>query len=157
MQPDVSIVSVTASKTHPGRADVVVHAASRVEEKKDAKGMMLRDAQGKVETQASGLQDLRVFRNGQLVANTLLDQPLKDGDFTFSDIQLPTSSKTVTFTAYAFNSMNIKSATAQNDYAYEPGPPAKQRAFLLQIGVNHYQASGCELRGAAAPLSISPP
>ncbi len=24
---------------------------------------------------------------------------------------------------------------------------AKPRAFLLQIGVNHYQASGCELRG----------
>jgi uncharacterized caspase-like protein len=45
--------------------------------------------------------------------------------------------------------MNIKSATAEKDYHYEPGAPSKPRAFLLQIGVNHYQASGCELHGSA--------
>jgi hypothetical protein len=154
VQPDVSIVSVSASKTHPGRADVVVHAASRVEEKKDVLGAVVKDAQGKLETQASGLQNLRLFRNGQLVANTPLDQPLKDGDFTFNDIQLPTSTRQVTFTAYAFNhddhqSEQIKSATTPPfDFSYEPGPPAKPRAFLLQIGVNHYRASGCELYGS---------
>jgi WD40 repeat protein len=130
VQPDVSIVSVSASKTHPGRADVVVHAVSHTNEK----------------GQASGLQDLRLFRNGQMVG--YLEGALKDDDFTFSDIQLPTSTKTATFTGYAFNSMNIKSATAQKDYNYEPGPPAKPRAFLLQIGVNHYQASNCELHGS---------
>jgi len=131
VQPDVAVVSVTASKTHPGRADVVVHAASHSSEK----------------GQASGLQDLRLFRNGQMVG--YLEGALKDGDFTFSDIQLPTSTKTATFTSYAFNSMDIKSATAQKDYNYEPGAEAKARAYLLQIGVNHYQASGCELHGSA--------
>jgi hypothetical protein len=131
VQPDVSIVSVTASKTHPGRADVIVHAASHANDK----------------GQASGLQDLRLFRNGQMVGYR--EGALKDGDFAFNDIQLPALSKTATFTAYAFNSMNIKSSTAQKDYNYEPGAAAKPHAYLLQIGVNHYQASGCELHGSA--------
>lgn len=51
VQPDVSIDSVSGSKTHPGRADVIVRAASHTDEK----------------GQGSGLQDLRLFRNGQLV------------------------------------------------------------------------------------------
>jgi len=133
VQPDVSIVSVVASKTHPGRADVVVHAASHM----TAKG------------QGSGLRDLRLFRNGQLVANTPLGHPLRDGRFTFRNIQLPTLAKSVTFTAYAFNSMNIKSATAQNDFAYGPAAAVKPHAYLLQIGINYYHASGCELHGSA--------
>ena len=131
VQPDVAVVSMTASKTHPGRADVVVHAASHTNEK----------------GQASGLQDLRLFRNGQLVGYR--EGTLSDGDFTFSAVQLPTSAKFVTFTAYAFNTMNIKSVTAQKDYGYEPGAVAKPHAYLLQIGVNHYQASNCELHGSA--------
>jgi WD40 repeat protein len=131
VQPEVSIVSATPSKSNPGRADVVVHAASHTNEK----------------SQASGLGDLRLFRNGQLVGYR--EGALSGGDFTFSAIQLPTSAKSVTFTAYAFNSERIKSATAQEDYQYEPGPPAKPRAWLVQIGVNHYQATGCELHGSA--------
>jgi hypothetical protein len=131
VQPNVEIVSESASKMNSGRADVVVSAASHVNEK----------------GQASGLQDLRLFRNGQLVGYR--EGALNDGDFTFSDVQLPTAAKTVTFTAYAFNSERIKSTTAQKEYAYEPGPPAKRRAWLLQIGVNHYEASGCELHGSA--------
>ncbi len=70
-------------------------------------------------------------------------------NFTFTGIQLPTSAKLVTFTAYAFNSERIKSATAQKDYRYEPGAAAKPRAWLLQIGVNHYHATACELQGSA--------
>jgi WD40 repeat protein len=131
VQPDVSIGTVTAAQTQLGRGDVVVHAASHTNEK----------------GQASGLQDLRLFRNGQLVGYR--EGALNDGDVTFSDIQLPTSTKSVTFTAYAFNSERIKSATAQKDYQYAPGPAAKPRAWLVQIGVNHYQASDCELHGSA--------
>jgi WD40 repeat protein len=131
VQPDVAVVLVTASKTHPGRADVVVHAASHTSDK----------------GQASGLEDLRLFRNGQLVGYR--EGPLQDGEFTFSDIQLPTAANSVTFTAYAFNLERIKSATAQKEYQYTPGPPAKPRAWLVQIGVNHYQAGDCELHGSA--------
>jgi WD40 repeat protein len=131
VQPDITILSVKPSSAHSGHADVVVHATSHTSEK----------------GQASGLQDLRLFRNGQLVGYR--EGLLKDGDFAFSDIQLPTSAKSVVFTAYAFNSERIKSATAEKDYVYESGPSAKPRAWLLQVGVNYYQASGCELHGSA--------
>jgi hypothetical protein len=53
------------------------------------------------------------------------------------------------FTAYAFNSERIKSVTAQKDYAYQPAAAARSHAWLLQIGVNHYEASGCELQFSA--------
>jgi WD40 repeat protein len=132
VQPQVEIVSVTGSKTYLGRVDVMVHEASVT----NAKG------------QASGLQGLRLFRDGQLVANTELNKPLPDGDSAFKDIQLLTSAKSVTFTAYAFNSERIKSPTVAKEYAYEPGTARKPRAWLVQIGVNHYQAQGCELHGS---------
>ena len=132
VQPDVEIESISSSRTHAGRVDVVVRVASHVDGTNPP----------------SGLQDLRLFRNGQLVANTPLDHALKDGDFEFDGIQLPKSMKSVRFTAYAFNSERIKSATAEKEFTYEPGPAVKPRAWLLQIGVNHYQASGCELHGS---------
>jgi Caspase domain len=62
---------------------------------------------------------------------------------------LPTSAKSATFTAYAFSKERIKSATAQKDFVYQAAAVAKPRAWLLQIGVNHYQASGCELQFSA--------
>jgi WD40 repeat protein len=139
VQPDVAIISINASRDHLGRADVVVRAASRIEQKKTP--------DGKVVAQASGLEDLRLFRNGQLIGYR--EGALRDGDFTFSNIQLLTSANSATFTAYAFNAERIKSATAQKEYAYDQGVAAKPHAYLLQIGVNHYQASGCELHGSA--------
>ncbi len=140
IQPEVSIVSATASKIHPGRADVVVHAASRTEAR--------TNPQDGLETASSGLQDLRLFRNGQLVANTPQDHPLKTGDYAFHDIQLPASEKGVTFTAYAFSTERIKSSTAQREIAYQPSAAVHRRAWLLQVGVNHYHAQGCELQGS---------
>jgi len=147
LQPDVAIVSVSASETHPGRADVVVHAASHIEQEKDAEGNPLKDASGNPVMQASGLEDLRLFRNGQLVGYRAGKR--NGGDFAFPGIRLPASAKIAAFTAYAFNSERIKSRTAQRSFAYNPGPAAKPRAWLLQIGVNRYQASGCELHGSA--------
>lgn len=151
VQPEVKIVSVTPSSAHAERVDVVVRAASRKEEKKNANGVVEKGPDGKPMMQLSGLQDLRLFRNGQLAANTPLGHSLEDSEFSFNDIQLPTSTstKTVTFTAYAFNSERIKSPTASKEFTYEPGVQAKAHAYLLQIGVNHYQASGCELHGSA--------
>ena len=131
VQPDIDVVSITPSKQVAGRVDVVVHAASHTNE----------------HGQSSGLRDLKLFRNGQLVGYRKDD--LKHGDFTFAGIQLPASGKSVFFTAYAFNSAEIKSSTAQKEYTLEPVPAAKPRAWLVQIGVNHYNASGCELHGSA--------
>lgn len=85
-QPEVAIVFAKPSRTRSGRADVVVRATSHTDEK----------------GHNSGLADLRLFRNGQLVG--IRAGALRDGDFTFSGIQLPTLANKVTFTAYAFNS-----------------------------------------------------
>ena len=132
VQPEVKVVSVTPSEKTPGRVDVVVHAANVIDEK----GMK------------SGLKDLRLFRDGQMVADGYRKDELKDGDFVFRDVMLKSDAKKVTFTAYAFNSERIKSATAS--YEYEVKTPAsaavKRRAFLLQVGVNHTAARGCELK-----------
>lgn len=83
-----------------------------------------------------------------MVAGGYLEGTLEDGKFTFHDVMLPGDAKTVIFTAYAFNAERIKSATASLEYV--PKSPAasgtvKRRAFLAQIGVNHYAAEGCEL------------
>jgi hypothetical protein len=132
VQPEVAITSVTAIKNHAESVNVVVHAASQTGEN----GSM------------SGLRDLRLFRDGQLVANSAMDLSLEDGDFEFKNLRLPSGEKRVTFTAYAFNSERIKSRTATKDYAYQPAASPRKRAWLLQIGVNHYQAAGCDLHGS---------
>jgi WD40 repeat protein len=99
--------------------------------------------------QASGLQDLRLFRDGRLVG--WRDGALSDGEFTFEHIQLPAAVSKVAFTAYAFNLARIKSSTTPAFAYTRPQTTArKQRAFLVQIGVNHYEAARCELRYAAA-------
>jgi len=52
---------------------VVVHAASHIEPKHDIQGNLLKDLIGNTLTQASGLQDLRLFRDGQLVGSGYVD------------------------------------------------------------------------------------
>ena len=130
VQPDVEIMKSEATPGAPNHVTVSVHAGRKTDEKK----------------QDSGLQDLRLFRNGQMVG--YLKDALKDGTYVFPGIQLPLSDKKVELTAYAFNSERIKSPTVQQDFAYTPTQQAKPKAYLVQIGVNHYQASGCELRYA---------
>ncbi len=130
IQPDVEIVKIEASRDVPNLATVLVRAAG-----KTAGG------------QASGLQDLRLFRNGQLVGYR--EGPLKDDTFTFKNIRLPLSKKKVMFSAYAFNSVRIKSSTMQHDFEYtSASAKAKPKAYLVHIGANHYEARDCELRYA---------
>ncbi len=131
VQPEVKIVSATPSRSQPGRVDLVVRARRIVDGQR----------------QDSGLQDLRVFRNGQLVR--YLEGPQKDGDFRIDGVALPLGRTQVTFTAYAFSNALIKSTTASLDYSYQPATKAAPRGFLLQIGENHYQATGCELQFSA--------
>jgi WD40 repeat protein len=159
VQPDVKIVGVGPSADDLAYVDVTIHAAGRFDEEKK---------------QQSGLQDLRLLRDGQLVGSGYVDLTascagpgtqtgrvragyiqgvLQDCDYTFHDVQLKSGAKKVTFTAYAFNSERIKSATASLDYEPKPksaAPPVKPTAYLLQIGVNHYAASSCELNYSVA-------
>ncbi len=129
MQPDVSIERVEVSAGNPNHADVYVRASSKTEKER-----------------SSGLQDLRVFRNGQLVAYR--EGSLNDGEYVFPNIPLPLSAHSALFTAYAFNSVRIKSPTTLRELIYTPQGDSKPRAFLVQVGVNHYHASNCDLRYA---------
>jgi WD40 repeat protein len=129
IQPEVQITDV---KLQPdGRVTVTIHAASITE-----KG------------QPSGLQDLRVFRDGQLVA--WKDGSFQTGYIPFRDIQVPAAASKVAFTAYAFNDARIKSnTTPPREFQYRPSTSrSRPRAYLLQIGVNHYNSEGCDLHFA---------
>ena len=125
------MVAVSASHTQPGRVDLVIRAKRTINDQQ----------------QNSGLRDLRVFRDGQLVG--YMEGSLQDGDFHIDGVQLSQAHSKATFTAYAFSSALIKSATASQDYEYKASTKPTARAFLLQIGENHYQASGCELQFSA--------
>jgi len=140
VQPVVKVTSVTPSQKTPGHVDVTVHAASVTDEK----GM------------TSGLQDLRLFRDGQMVADGYLEGKLDDGDYVFRNVMLKSDATKVTFTAYAFNSERIKSATASLDYQVSAPSAAlsKPRAYLLQVGVNQYVGNHCELHYAVSDADV---
>jgi WD40 repeat protein len=173
VQPEVLITSAKPAHA-PGRVDVVVHAARHIVPLYDMQGNPRKEANGQSLTQSSGLQDLRLFRDGQLVGSGsvnvnadcagdgtkprdvsggYIEGALRDCDFTFHDVEIKSDAKKVVFTAYAFNSERIKSATASLDYEPErtaQPQPVQRRAYLLQIGVNHYAASRCDLNYSVA-------
>jgi WD40 repeat protein len=130
IQPQVVLKSAAPSKSQQGRVDLVIHAQHTADARQGS----------------SGLQDLRVFRNGQLISYT--KGPLHDGDFQVSGVQMPKGRTNATFTAYAFSSDLIKSTTASLTYEYKSSSAPSRRAFLLQIGENHYTAQACELQFA---------
>jgi WD40 repeat protein len=99
---------------------------------------------------SSGAKDLRLFRDGQLVAFRKGD--LKDGEYIFEGIRLPHRGpkQAVRLTGYAFNAVLVKSPNATETYKLsETWPERRGRIFLVDIGVNHTTASGCSLQYAA--------
>jgi WD40 repeat protein len=107
----------------------------------------------------SGVYDLRLFRDGQLVGYA----PTNDGKVAlsffgekatlkFPNIKWPrTGVEQVEFSAYAFNSDRIKSATDRKTYKLTSLPAqVKGRAYLISLGVNAYEREGLNLRYAAA-------
>lgn len=114
----------------------------------------------------SGVHDLRLFRDGQLVGylperksfSTSKDIDLAsedEGDFeswhTFT-VRLPHSgAKKVTFTAYAFNCNSVKSGTSKFVYTLKNPLPARMgRAYVVAFGVDQYDDRSWNLRYAAA-------
>ncbi|UIK20667.1 caspase family protein [Rhizobium leguminosarum] len=122
----------------------------------------------------TGIYDVRLFRNGQLVGEwpepqSIATQPadqtawrntsrfvIPDGadeaSHTFA-VRVPSTSagKKVLFTAYAFNEDRVKSPTATR--AVEPiavPSPATRRAYVIAVGVNSYKAPGLQLAYAAS-------
>lgn len=153
-QPKVAIGDIRPA------ADGVVKVTVEVE---DAASEFQKDKAGRA--LRSGVYDLRLFRDGQLVGYSTPDVKLKETfkayrnfeeelgawqaanrvelvngkkAFTF-DVKLPKNSaaKDFGFTAYAFNADRVKSENANKTYT-PPAPlaRAKGKAYLVTIGVN---------------------
>lgn len=140
-QPSVRINDISVRDAE-GRADVTVEVS--------------RPAAGARET---GVYDLRLFRDGQLVGHApegggrvVPDAQTGRATHTFKNIRLPRSAEAreVVFSAYAFNEDRVKSATARRAHALAAaGAPAKGRAYLVSVGVNAYDNPAWDLRFAA--------
>jgi hypothetical protein len=135
VQPEVHIVKVEADLDHRDAMRVVVSVKARTEGGK-----------------ASGAQDLRLFRDGQLVR--FVAGNLEDGEYPFDGIPLAHKGpkQEVVFSAYAFNTNLVKSETAKSEpYQVQPNwPERKGHAFLVEIGVNRTTATGCTLQYAVS-------
>ncbi|MGO6840431.1 hypothetical protein GUK34_28420 [Rhizobium leguminosarum] len=125
----------------------------------------------------TGIYDVRLFRNGQLVGEwpepqSIATQPpdqtawrntsrfvIPDGadeaSHTFA-VGLPSTSagKKVLFTAYAFNEDRVKSPTATRTVEPTALPSiATRRAYVIAVGVNSYKAPGLQLTYAVSDAS----
>jgi len=166
-QPKLRIRSVR-STAKPGLADVLV-------EVENVESGYQKDKSGKA--LSSGVYDLRLFRDGQLVRYSTSDEnvkstlrsftnldeelkawreankiDLKDGKavLTFKDVRLPRDGRgKVEFSAYAFNSDRVKSDTARTDYSYEPKETRLGNTYLVSVGVNSYENKRYDLNYAA--------
>ena len=156
-QPSVRIVSVEQQKEHPELARVTAEVS--------------RPSDG------SEVYDLRLFRDGRLVASSpaeggALKTDAQTGKATvaFDDVRLPRATdaevkadsnadsnadaaahaRGVEFSAYAFNEDRVKSLTARA--SFEPPvrlPASKGLAYVISVGVNAYENEAWDLRFAA--------
>jgi WD40 repeat protein len=158
IQPIVVIDSVTP---HPGGDPALVDV--KVSFRSQSVDVVRPD--GGTSQQTSGVYDLRLFRNGKIVASLSGDAApgearadLSHGKtnevltHTFVGIRLShDGAKSAVFTAYAYNGGKVKSLTASFDYATStPLPAVKGRAWVVAFGVNSYEDPQWNLRFAAA-------
>jgi WD40 repeat protein/uncharacterized caspase-like protein len=152
VQPVVKISKVERPKRGPGSGVTVTVDVANVsgEQLRDGKRIMLQ----------SGVFDLRLFRDGQLVGhvpgNLKLDTTGK-GTFLFPvKLRRDTPDEKVEFTAYAFNVDRVKSVAS--DYTYQPRQPRsamKARAYVISVGVNAYEDETLDLSFAADDAQVS--
>jgi len=144
LQPQVEIVAIT-----PAPGQDAVHVTVEVASVRTGAGKAVRQ---------SGVQDLKLFRNGQLVGGTPDDGSKLALDargrarITFSNIALgtPPPSGAYEFTAYAFNTDRVKSGTSHRVHQVVPTlARAPRRAYLIVIGVNAYENALLDLKYAA--------
>lgn len=169
IQPKVKITKI-APTTTPETVEVRVEAQNVLSEhQKDSRGR----------SRSSGVYDLRLFRNGQLVGHSTSYEKLQttfrtyrnfddelttwreanrvdlvDGSKTFTfSVRLPANSKAneVEFSAYAFNEDRVKSDTARASYTMpaRATTKAKPRAYVIAVGVNANENPAFNLQFAA--------
>ncbi|MEQ9398660.1 MAG: hypothetical protein RJQ04_05780 [Longimicrobiales bacterium] len=100
----------------------------------------------------SGMADLHLFRDGQIVALTPSLQPRNgSASVTHRGIKLPRQGGgSVEFSAYAFNDDRVKSETDRRSLALSTSIPRRRgRAYVVTVGVNEFSDPGWNLRYAA--------
>lgn len=141
LQPLTRITSITASSADPASVDI------SVEVKSVSSG----------EKRYSGARDLRIFRDGQLIAYGLEsdDEQLKQegvAELRFKDVRIPTDRNSdIKFSAYAFNHDGVKGVSSH--YPFKPQLSSEKRApraYVVSIGVNSHQNSAWDLSYSAA-------
>lgn len=129
--PAVSIERIEPEPDRPGFVRVTVSVTG---------------ASARKHNQLAGAIELRLMRNGQLVAEGLteatghaLTSEAKQ-TLMFRAIRLPSGSEPVEFSAYAFNRDWIKSETVHRIHTrpHAEGRQPHSRAFVVAIGVNAY-------------------
>lgn len=146
VQPSVKIRTIVADPRDPWKVDVAVDVASTWQAIVRGGQTIMTD---------SGARDLRLFRNGQLVATAPADTdgPIPIGPdghatITLRDIQLPKSSSAqeVVFTAYAFNDSDVRSAVDIKTYSAPATLAATTRnAYVVTVGISAYESQSWDL------------
>lgn len=148
VQPLVKISKITSLPDTPDMVAVSVEVAKASREFQRG---------GKKVVEETGANDLRLFRDGQLVGyapktegEISLDAQTGATTHTFI-VRLPrTETKQIEFSAYAFNVDRVKSATDRKTFTPPMArKPVKGRAYLLNVGVNAYENPAWNLRFAA--------
>jgi WD40 repeat protein len=136
-----------------------------------------RDARGRAGfTMRSGVHDVRLFRNGHLVAQwpsastmtqqddiaawrassaLALDPRGEWSDSVIVRVAPGVAADTVEFSAYAFNSERIKSETAVAEQPLVPGRPATRRAYVIAVGVGVDSSGASPLSSAVGDVSLA--
>jgi WD40 repeat protein len=163
-QPEVKIVSVDAETSTPDEVTVTVEVRG-VEQ---SFGMA-----GQAKTWQSGVYDLHLFREGQLVgqapdargpepiealapeadlarwrASHRLVEGVGTKRYTFRHVRLPRRDRgsAIEFSAYAFNADRVKSVTALTSYTVPQSLPApERRAYVIAVGVSAYEDRAWDL------------
>jgi uncharacterized caspase-like protein len=160
--PEVAIETINAG-SRPNTADVVI--AVKQGQRTDSRGR----------TQTSGAFNLRLFRNGALVAQYPAVEESENPDVTAwrernrvalgpdrtaripLTISLPTAARPqdIELSAYAFNDDRVKSETSRIRFpvpaAAAPGP---RRAFVVNIGIDDYDEKRLKLQFAASDARL---
>ena len=140
LRPQVKISDIDPDKSDPGKVTVTIEISKAENEAKRA---------GRAEKLDLGINDLKLFRDGQLVGyapndggEIVVNALTGKKTISFPGIRLPRKKdiKEVLFSAYAFNADRIKSATDRKTYKFpENVKPVKGNAYIVTIGVNAYE------------------
>ncbi len=168
VQPQVNITAIER-QGNSDRVSVTVEVATSAAEFKLG---------GQTVRRETGVYDLRLFRDGQLVGQRADGAAVKlrpsanererllawrkeselktdtSGKRTvkFENVRLPrqADSKEVVFSAYAFNEDRVKSKTDRKTFARPADlAPARGRAYIVSVGVNAYENADFDLGFAA--------